>query len=72
MLCLAIGVKQTDLGIVRTAVNKSKPVIKNNVRIKLCKFWPHRLRWLDHRPFKAEKRDRHPLGLPKLGRDASR
>lgn len=28
--------------------------------------WPHRLRWLGHRPFKAEKRDRHPLGLPIL------
>lgn len=29
--------------------------------------WPHRLRWLGHRPFKAEKRDRHPLGLPYNG-----
>gem|GEM_PF-5498391 len=25
---------------------------------------PYRLRWLDHRPFKAENRDRHPVGIP--------
>ncbi len=24
----------------------------------------HRLRWLDHQPFKLKERDRRPLGLP--------
>ena len=31
---------------------------------KVEKLYTHRLRWLDHVPFKDADRDRHPVGVP--------